>query len=107
MKPSARPLANPSVVSRPGPDGEALLVNLDTAAALALNRTGHAVWRLVDGRRPVEEIVAAVRSRFLEVPETVADEVETLLDDLARDGFVGLEWEGGGQGDAGGPPAGG
>lgn len=95
MKPLTKPLINPSVVARPVLDGEAVLVNLDTAASVALNRTGHVVWQLIDGRHTAEQIVAAVRSQFKNVPDTVSAEVMALLDDLARDGFVGFEWTAG------------
>ena len=45
---SAKPLANPAVISRQIDAAEAVLVNLDTAASLALNATGYVIWQLVD-----------------------------------------------------------
>ena len=92
---SARPLINPSVISRRIVADEVVLVNLDTAASLALNSTGVVVWQLVDGERTVEQIIASVRSHFRDVPDTVDDEVIELLDILAKDGFVGFEWTSG------------
>ena len=92
MKLSAQPLANPAAIYRDGLDGWAVLVNLDTAGSLALNPTGVAVWGLVDGRRTVQEITAAVARSFRDAPPTVADDVTALLDTLAAEGFIGLEW---------------
>ena len=36
-------------------------------------------------------LVAQVRSAFAEVPDTVNDEVNTFVDNLAQKGFVGYE----------------
>lgn len=89
-----RPLPDPAVVLREGLDDWAVLVNLDTAAALALNSTGILVWKLVDGRRSVEDIVACVGRHFEDVPDTMPGEVMALLDTLAEDGFIGRELPG-------------
>ena len=52
-------------------------------------------------------IQAATAAVLLLAANTAFNGFPLLGSVLARDGFVGLEWEGGGQGDAGGPPAGG
>ena len=96
----ATPIPNPAVVFQTGRDRWAALVNLDTAASLALNPTGVVVWKLVDGKRDAAAIIAAVRNRFQGVPDSVADDVLALLETLAKDGFVGYEW------DSSGPPPG-
>ena len=86
-----RPIPNPAAVQEQGNDGWTLLVNPDTAGALAVNSTGAMVWNLVDGRRTTLEIAAAMRRRFREAPETLADDVSALLAKLAEEGFVGYE----------------
>ena len=93
MELSSKPVANPAVICRETSSGEAVLVNLDTAASLALNPTGLLVWQLVDGEPSVEQIIAGVRARFEDVPDTVDGEVIGLLDILAEDGFIGFEWK--------------
>ncbi len=92
MERTSTPLPNPSVVARELDGGEAVLVNLDTAASLALNRTGLLVWQLVDGKRTVEAIVTAVRDHFRDVPDTMEQDITALLDLLAEGGFVGFPW---------------
>jgi hypothetical protein len=87
----ATPLPNPAVVFREELDGWAVLVNLDTAASLALNPTGIVVWKLVDGKLSVQDIVASVGCHFRDVPDTMPDDVIALLDTLAEDGFIGHE----------------
>jgi hypothetical protein len=86
-----RPIPNPAAVREEGTDGWTLLVNPDTAGAMAVNHTGALVWKLVDGRRTTGEIVAAVRGHFPDAPDTVADDVLALLTKLAEEGFVGQE----------------
>jgi hypothetical protein len=85
------PIPNPEAVQEAGTDGWTLLVNPDTAGAMAVNQTGALIWKLVNGRRTAEEIAAAVRSRFADAPDTVAEDVRALLTKLAEEGFVGRE----------------
>jgi hypothetical protein len=92
MELAAKPMPNPAVIYRPVIANEAVLVNPDTGASLALNASGCVVWELVDGERSVEQIVDRVRGHFRDVPDSVGDDVIALLDSLAQEGFVGLEW---------------
>jgi len=85
------PIPNPAAVQEEGSDGWTLLVNPDTAGAMAINHTGALVWRLVDGRRTTREIVATVRKRFPDAPDTVAEDVQAILSKLADEGFIGQE----------------
>ena len=91
MERSTKPIANPAVIFQEQFDNWAVLVNLDTAGAVALNPTGVLVWKLLDGQRSVADIAAAVEGHFKNAPDTVADDVMSLLSDLAEDGFVGYE----------------
>ena len=85
------PIPNPAAVQEVGTDGWILLVNPDTAGAMAVNQTGALIWKLVDGRRTAEEITAAVRNRFPDAPDTVAEDVRELLTKLAEGDFIGRE----------------
>jgi len=85
------PIPNPAAVQEVGTDGWTLLVNPDTAGAMAVNQTGALIWKLVDGRRTTGEIAAAVRARFPDAPDTVTEDVRALLTKLAEEGFIGRE----------------
>jgi len=92
MKLTAKPQANPAVLQREAPEGEVVLVNLDTGASVALNQTGTIVWQMLDGQRTVEQIVTAVRQSFPDAPPDTVNDVSNLMDILAEDGFIGFEW---------------
>ncbi len=85
------PIPNPAAVQEVGADGWTLLVNTDTAGAMALNQTGALIWKLVNGRRTTGEIIAAVRDHFPDAPDRVAEDVRALLTKLAEEGYVGEE----------------
>ena len=93
----AKPVANPTAVLREEFDGWAVLVNMDTGASVALNPTGIVVWKLIDGKSTVAEIVQAFKAQFRfdsntdPAPEAVNEDVQTLLAMLAEEGFVGYE----------------
>ena len=86
-----RPIANPAAVRDDGEDGWTLLVNPGTAGAMAVNATGALVWSLVDGKRTIEEIVATVKDRFPDAPDTVKGDVLAYLTKLTEEGFIGQE----------------
>jgi hypothetical protein len=86
-----RPIPNPAAVQEEGTDGWTLLVNPDTAGAMAVNHTGALVWKLIDGRRTAGEIADAVRGHFPDAPDTVVEDVQALLAKLAEEGFIGQE----------------
>ena len=85
------PIPNPAAVAEKGTDGWTLLVNPDTAGAMAVNQTGALIWKLINGRRTVAEITAAVRKHFPDAPATVAEDVNALLAKLAEEGLIGRE----------------
>jgi len=86
-----RPIPNPAAVRDDGEDGWTLLVNPDTAGAMAVNATGVLIWSLVDGKRTIAETIAAVKDRFPNAPETVRDDVLVYLTKLTEEGFIGQE----------------
>ena len=57
---------------------------------ITLNEPSIAVLELVDGRRTVSEIVAALAGRFNAPVETIGTDVEALLRGLQGDGVIRL-----------------
>ena len=93
MKLSDKPIANPVVVLREELDKWAVLFNPDTADAVGINPVGIVIWRLMDGQRKVDDIVAEVKNSFSDVPEVVDQDITSFIDDLTERGFVVYELE--------------
>jgi SynChlorMet cassette protein ScmD len=88
-----RPIANPIIVLREEFDDWAVLYNPETAFSLGTNPVGVAVWKLIDGRRSIEDIVAKIKNSFEDSPDASSKEINVFVDTLAENGFVGLEVE--------------
>jgi SynChlorMet cassette protein ScmD len=93
MKKTDRPIANPIVVLREEFDDWAILFNPDTAAAVGTNPVGVAVWKRMDGKKRLEDIVSEIKNSFEDTPDTTSKEIIAFVDTLAENGFVGLELE--------------
>jgi len=87
------PVPNPLVVLREEFDDWAVLFNPDTARAVGVNPIGVSVWKLLDGRRTVDQIVREIDRQYDSVPECAPDDIGGFIDQLATGGFVGYEVE--------------
>jgi SynChlorMet cassette protein ScmD len=85
------PISNPVVVLREEFDDWAVLFNPDTAEAVGINPVGVAAWKIMDGTRSVERIVAEIAELFSNVPDRAAEDVRAFIDNLTEHGFVGFE----------------
>lgn len=94
MNQTDRPIANPLVVLREEFDDWAVLFNPDTADAMGTNPVGVAVWKRMDGRRSLDDIVSEITTSFDDTPETAFKEIAAFVNTLAENGFVGQELEG-------------
>ena len=88
------PIANPTVVLREEFDDWAVLFNPDTAEAVGTNPVGVAIWKLMDGKHNLKQIVAEIHEQFADVPDSSAQDVTSFIKDLAKRGFVGYELKG-------------
>jgi len=93
MNQTDRPIANPIVVLREEFDDWAVLFNPDTAYAVGTNPVGVAVWKMMDGKKSIEDIVSKIKNSFDGTPDAAIREIAAFVDTLAKSGFVGLEME--------------
>ena len=93
MNPTDRPIANPIVVLREEFDDWAVLYNPDTAYAAGTNPVGVAIWKLMDGKRSLEDIALKIKNSFEDTPDAAFKEIAAFVNRLAENGFVGLELE--------------
>jgi len=87
------PVRNPVAVLREEFDDWAVLFNPDTAQAVGINPVGVAVWKWIDGKRSIEDLVRLIEQQYEEVPESVQQEVCSFVKDLTEGGFVGYKVE--------------
>ncbi len=81
---------NPVVVLREEFDDWAILFNPDNAEAVGANPMGVEIWKKIDGKTSVDQIVADIRSDFTNVPETVEPEVNEFIEKLVSRGLIGI-----------------
>ena len=93
MNQTDRPIANPIVVLREEFDDWAVLFNPDTANAVGTNPVGVAVWKLMDGKRSLADIVSKIKNSFEDTPDAAFKEIAAFVNMLAEKGFAGLEVE--------------
>ena len=93
MNQTDKPIANPIVVLREEFDDWAVLFNPDTAGALGTNPVGVAVWKRLDGKRSIGDIVSEIKDSFEGAPDAVSEEIGAFINSLEEKGFVGLEVE--------------
>ena len=93
MNQTDRPIPNPIVVLREEFDDWAVLFNADTAYAVGTNPVGVAVWKLMDGKRSLEDIVSEIKNSFQDTPDATFKEIVAFVNTLAESGYVGLELE--------------
>jgi SynChlorMet cassette protein ScmD len=91
MNLSDKPIANPVVVLREEFDDWAVLYNPDIPYAAGTNPVGVAIWKLLDGRKSVTDIVLKIKDSFEDTPVVAEKEIFVFIDRLRENGFAGLE----------------
>jgi pyrroloquinoline quinone biosynthesis protein D len=70
-------------------DGEVIVLHLGTGDFFSLTGTGREIWRLIDGTRDREAVLAALAAGY-ETEETgMAGEVDGFLSELRNAGLLG------------------
>lgn len=84
----SRLATSPNLVLREEGDC-ALLYDPETGAVRVLNATAVAVWKLLDGRRTLAEVVDALRESFSDMDDNAPEQVLKLARGLYRHGAFG------------------
>ena len=69
-------------------DGTGVVLNLDTAGYHGLNRLGALIWTLLGSGTSFGHLVNEVRSRVLEAPPNLEDDIAEFLDGLQERDLV-------------------
>jgi SynChlorMet cassette protein ScmD len=89
-----KPIANPDILLREEFDDWALLFNPNTGKGFGINPVGVFVWKLLDGKHGVNDIVEEVRKNFKNVPDNVDEEVKRFIAALSENGLLVYELSG-------------
>lgn len=80
---------NPSIVFRDEFDDLAILFDPDSGKAFSINRTGALIWKSLDGKRSISDIVNCVNRECKDTANDVALETQEFIDHLVRNGLAG------------------
>jgi SynChlorMet cassette protein ScmD len=87
-----RPIANPLVVLREEFDDWAVLFDPDTGEGYGLNPVSVFIWKRLDGKHAIEDILADLRANDCKgIPEDATDRIQAFVDDLVEHGLAGYE----------------
>lgn len=84
-----KPIANPQIILREEFDDWAVLFDPDTAQGFALNPVGVLIWKRLDGKHGLGDIVRSVRERCEDVPEDVEEHCREFVAGLVKQGLAG------------------
>jgi Coenzyme PQQ synthesis protein D (PqqD) len=72
-------------------DGETVLLDLGSGRYYTLNRVGTAIWERCTGSQSLQDIHAALCTRFEASSERIADDLVALVTHLGHEGLLSLE----------------
>ena len=83
--------ANPLLVLREEFDDWAILFDPDTGDASALNPVSVFIWKHLDGKHTVQNIIDELKENCEEVSETVQQDVLEFMSELVEKGYAGYQ----------------
>jgi SynChlorMet cassette protein ScmD len=81
-------VANATIVLREESDDWALLYDPDSGEAYGLNPLGVIIWKHLDGKHGVADLVGILRRELKAVPGDAGDHVEEFLEALEKKGLA-------------------
>ena len=82
-------VTNPVIVLREEFDDWALLFDPDSNVAFGVNPVGVLIWKQLDSKHNLGDIVSALRENCDDVSDNVETDVENFLNSLILTGFAG------------------
>ncbi|OGL39093.1 MAG: SynChlorMet cassette protein ScmD, partial [Candidatus Schekmanbacteria bacterium GWA2_38_9] len=81
MPDNNKPIANPMVVLREEFDDWAILFDPDSGNAFGINPVSVFVWKRLDGKHTVEDILKELRKSCETVPEDASEHIKEFIQD--------------------------
>jgi PqqD family protein of HPr-rel-A system len=69
-------------------DQEVVVMNLESGDFFSLTGTARAIWRLIDGTRDRDALLAELASEFAAAPAEIAADLDPFLEALAAAGLI-------------------
>jgi len=91
MSTNDRLIANASIVLREEFDDWAVLFDPETGNAHGLNPLGVFVWKRLDGKHTIDDVLEELKAECEDVPPEARDEVAGFVEDLIKNGLAGYE----------------
>jgi SynChlorMet cassette protein ScmD len=91
MKNGEKPIANPVVVLREEFDDWAVVFDPDTGNAFGLSPTGVYLWKHLDGKHTIDDLLEDIRHHADSVPEDVRDHIGAFVNALVAQGLAGFD----------------
>jgi len=88
-----KPIANPLVVLREEFDDWAILFDPDEGEGFGLNPVSVLVWKCLDGKHTIADIMAELRENCENMPEDAEERVRSFVKDVIERGYAGYEAE--------------
>ena len=93
MPDNDKPIANPLLVLREEFDDWAILFDPDSGEGYGLNPVSIFVWKCLDGKHTLADIMAELRENCDDMPEDAEERVKAFVDDLLEQGMAGYEFQ--------------
>jgi SynChlorMet cassette protein ScmD len=86
-------IANPMIVLREEFDDWAVLFDPDSGNAFGLNPVSVFIWKQLDGRHTVQDILEKLGKECADAPDDAETYVRAFLEDLSKAGLAGQEFK--------------
>ena len=87
----AKPVANPLIVLREEFDDWAILFDPDTGDGFGINPVSVFIWKRLDGKHTINDILEGLREACEDAPENAEQEVKDFIKELLGKGYAGNE----------------
>lgn len=88
-----KPMANPLIMLREEFDDWAILFDPDTGHAFGINPVGVFVWKRLDGRHTIQDILSELQESCESIPGEAQIHVQDFVDNLLKNGLAGCEYQ--------------
>ena len=84
-------IANPLLVFREEFDDWAILFDPDTGEGFGLNPISVFIWKRLDGKHTLQDILKELRENCEDMPENAEQEIKDFAEELLEKGYAGYQ----------------